>query len=151
MGEETAKKPFYKKWWVWALAIVIVIGIGMSTKKGDAGGSGTAQAATAEKTEAGIPVTALAYYKAYENNEVAADAKYKGKLLEISGAVESVDKMMGSILVQLKGSEYFGTVTCTLEDESAAAYMNKGDRITLIGTGDGKSIFPQVDDCILKK
>ena len=28
MSEEKAKKPLYKKWWVWVLAIVVIAGIG---------------------------------------------------------------------------------------------------------------------------
>lgn len=154
MAEEKVKKPFYKKWWVWVIIAVFVIGVATQSKKSEASTSGsTAQTSTGEtpKQVPAVVVSAEAYYKAYNDNEVSADAKYKGKALEMTGTVESVNKTFGTVHVQLKGAEYFGTVDCSMVDEGSASSMSKGDVVTLIGTGDGKTVFPEVDECVVKK
>ncbi|OJX60034.1 MAG: hypothetical protein BGO89_07775 [Candidatus Kapaibacterium thiocyanatum] len=110
-------------------------------------------AATTEtpKEEPVLAVTATALYEAYDANEVSADAQYKGKKLEVSGKVKDVEKTFGMIYVNLEGDDMFGQVTCKLENETEAASMTKGQKIVLLGVGDGKAGFPRVTDCRIKK
>lgn len=37
--DAVAKKPFYKKWWVWVIAVIVVIGIGSQGSKMKSGSS----------------------------------------------------------------------------------------------------------------
>ncbi|MCO6465032.1 MAG: hypothetical protein J5I53_00295 [Bradyrhizobiaceae bacterium] len=160
MGSDTTgKKPFYKKWWVWVLAVVIVIGIAsQSGKKGDTGTTtaqaegATEQAASAAEPapEPTIKVSAVDYYQEYDANEVAADERYKGKTLEITGEVTGVEKTMGTVYVNLRGDELIGWVHCALEDESGASKISKGQNVTLVGKGAGKMGFARVEDCKIK-
>ncbi|MBK6290135.1 MAG: hypothetical protein IPF59_00050 [Ignavibacteria bacterium] len=161
MGADiSTKKPFYKKWWVWLIVGVVVIGIAsQSGKKDSATGEATAQISTSGSSStasekprevAAIKVSAKEYYEAYDGNEVAADGKFKDKIIEISGEVESVEKTLGTVYVALKGADMFGQVRCALEDESGAASISKGSVVTLVGTGDGKMGFPNVTDCKIK-
>ena len=160
MAVENVKKPFYKKWWVWLVVGVVVVGIAsQSGKKDSATGEATAQSSTSgssstasekPKEASTIKVTAQAYYEAYDGNEVAADGKFKDKLIEITGEVESVEKTLGTVYVALKGADMFAQVRCGLEDESGAASISKGSVVTLVGTGDGKLGFPRVTDCKIK-
>lgn len=148
----STKKPFYKKWWVWLIVGVVVIGIAsQSGKKDSASGDATAQSSTSSsgsdasekpKEASSIKVSAKEYYEAYDGNEVAADGKYKDKLIEITGEVESVEKTLGTVYVALKGADMFGQVRCALEDESGASSISKGSVVTLVGTGDGKMASP---------
>lgn len=154
-GEQ--KKPVYKKWWFW-LGAVIAIGIiaGVSGRGKKESQASSAPGSTERPVEAEKPketpalaVTAIALYEAYDANEVSADAKYKGKKLAVTGEVKDVEKTFGNVYVNLTGNEFLGQVTCKLESEADAAKLTKGQTVTLVGTGDGKTGFPRVVDCVL--
>lgn len=100
-----------------------------------------------------ISISSRDLYKAYDDNAVAADLKYKGKLLKVTGKVESIDTdIMDEIYVSLEGDGYFGTVTCYFSDAhaSAAAGLSKGSTITIQGTCDGHFIGPNLKDCSIE-
>ena len=91
-----AKRPFFKKKRYWLLAFVAVVIIVFAATSG--GGSDTAatdsdssSSATASKP---VTVTAADLIKQFEDNELKADAKYKGKTLKITGIVEGIDTEM---------------------------------------------------------
>jgi hypothetical protein len=50
-----------------------------------------------------IKIDATALIEAYENNEVAADAKYKGKEVEVTGEVNRISSTFGKSSVTLGG------------------------------------------------
>ncbi len=161
-GEERPKKAWYKKWWVWLIVVIVVAAVASRNKSGESGNvergstatSGSGQVATEPaKAESPKPIaiTASEYYKEYEGNEVAADEKFKDKLIAITGTVEKVEKILGTVQVSLKAGDFVEEVTCSLSDDVNAAAITKGQRITFIGTGDGKTFFPKVDDCTISK
>ncbi len=162
MSKETqpqTKKPIYKKWWFW-VGIVVVVGIigSQAGKKGDTAGasegavpSSSTQPAEQSAEPKAIEVTAKDYFDAYESNEVSADAKYKGKTIAITGEVEGVSKTFGTVSVNLKAAEYIKQIRCKLKEESDAASLTKGQTITLVGVGDGKTMFPEVEDCRVRR
>ena len=92
-----AKRPFFKKKRYWLLASVAVVSIGMM-----AGGLGGGSDATATDNDSSssssaskpVAVTAASLIKQFEENELQADAKYKGKTLKITGIVEGIDTEM---------------------------------------------------------
>jgi|GEM_PF-1831243 len=96
-----------------------------------------------------VDVSAGTLYNDYKDNELAADKKYKGKLLRISGAVDSVAKTLGSVHVRLKSSGSFGTVSAEMDEreEEKAAELTKGQAVTLVCVGHGKTLMPHVKDC----
>lgn len=104
-----------------------------------------------EKAEA-IKVTAAELAAAYKKNEVAADEKYKGKKIEITGTVESIDSGAGDEpRVQLEGGEMFITVTLQDIPKDEAKKLSKGDKVKAVCKGDGEIIgFPKLKDCKLK-
>ncbi len=78
--------------------------------------------------------------KEYQSNEIAADSKYKGKLIEIYGTVESVGKdIFGDPYVALKGVGFF-CVQCFFGNEflPELAKVKKGDFIFVKGFCEGK-------------
>lgn len=163
-----SKQPVYKKWWVWVIGIVAVIALatqaGKDEKASEAARSepiseevSTSTSTSTQPVEEVEPepetilsVSATQYYKDYESNELAADQKYENQKLEITGEVDAVEKSFGSLYVKLKGTEFLGTVSCKLEDESGAASLSKGNMVTLVGLGDGKMGFPRVRNCSIK-
>lgn len=98
-----------------------------------------------------ITVSAVELYKSYSANEVAADQKYKGKLLQISGTVQSIDKsVFNTIVVHLRSGNEFSSVYAELEDmhEQIAAQLTKGEKINFLCQGGGRLLdSPIVRKC----
>lgn len=99
-------------------------------------------------------VKAVDLWNAYQENEVAADAAYKGKRLLVTGTVASIDKnVFGGIYVALKSPNEFMNTQANLDDgeESAAAALRKGQSVKLLCTG-GTMIVgsPVLDHCSIE-
>ena len=86
-----------------AVAGFLFIGFGSDDEK-------TTETSIAAETPA-IEVSAGQLYADYEANGVAADEKYKGKVLRVTGKVNTIDRdIMDKIYVTLKGDKYFGDI-----------------------------------------
>jgi hypothetical protein len=93
-----------------------------------------------------IQVTAASILAAYEDNAIAADQKYKDKILDISGPIDDFgEDIMGTKYLTLSdSSEYsFETIRCMFSDEhvNQLATLKKGQTITARGKSDGKLII----------
>lgn len=106
---------------------------------------------TQPKPTVSLPLTAAQLYADYDANEVAADQKYKGKVLRVSGAVESVDKDIADrIVIHLKSPNSFSSVHAYLEKqyENDAASLKKEQQITVVCKGNGKLVgSPLLKEC----
>lgn len=106
------------------------------------------------KVEA-IKISAEELFVEYEKNGVAADNKFKGKEIEVSGEIETIDKDLSEeMFVKLKGDELgLLGVQCFFRDKNNADLSNlkKGDQITIFGIGNGKTINVELKKCKLKK
>ena len=103
-----------------------------------------------------VTVSAYEIYQAYEANEVAADLKYKEKIIQVSGVVESIGTdFMDTIYVSLSvGDEYeISSVQCFFADshKADAASLSKGQRVTIKGLGDGYLMNVLIRGCTLVK
>ncbi|MDI1448147.1 hypothetical protein [Polyangium sp. 6x1] len=90
----------------------------------------------------------------YKNNEVRADGKYKDKIVLIRGKVGDVKKdITDSIYVTVgSGAEFeIPEVQCFVKDSEtkAAAALNKGDDVTIVGHVDGLLMNVLVKDCVI--
>lgn len=119
-----------------------------------------------------VSVSAVGLAKAYGSNEVAADAKYKGKYLWVSGTVDSVTKSLGgAIIVGLRSNNQFLPLDAELDKSvgvvegmedtrskvvkmsvvpptEAATPLKKGQKIHLICKGAGTVMAaPQLKLC----
>ncbi|KPF98187.1 hypothetical protein IP86_12065 [Rhodopseudomonas sp. AAP120] len=80
------------------------------------------------------------YYE-YNANEVAADAKYKGKVVVISGVIQSIGKdILDSAFIVVGGKGFLDGAQCmfTKAEESAVARLAKGQRVSVKGEVSGK-------------
>lgn len=154
------KQPFYKKWWFWLIAVIVVIAV-----IGSAGGSETpnptdpgatissSSAETTKQTEAPeeiIEISAAELFAAYDENEVAADNKYKGKKLKITGTVEDIGKdILDDTYITLDCGELIFSIQCYFANDqlSAVAELKKGDTITLIGVCKGETGNVIIKNC----
>lgn len=167
------KKAWYKKWWVITIGAIILIGI-IGSSSDDKTKTQTAseqqpaqQAKTSDnKTEAKpveptkatpqVTVTSASIAKEYSENELAADEKYKGKIIEISGKVYSIDNGLtdNEIIVKLSDGQYDLTgPMCYTKDSEKSKVMafKKGQQVTLIGKGESATLgSPILKDCVVK-
>lgn len=165
-----ASRPWFKKKRVIlpaALLALIVLASAFSggdepteTAQPSGSGSATSSASTdSEPKETPAPkvkpmrVRAAKILKEFEGNEAAADAKYGGKLLRVSGVVDKVDTDLldeEEYIVRVNGGGEFEflTVNCPGQASSVAAKVNKGDRVSVVGEfDDGGDLGIELEDC----
>lgn len=141
-----AQRPFWKKKRAWALAgIAGIIAISVISNSGggsDAptadGGKDLSSQAVKEKAPKAMPVQAKAILAEFDENEAAADAKYDGKVLQVTGIVDKIDTEIfddSEYVIQIGGGSEFEFFTVNADDQSqdAVASLKKGDKITVIG------------------
>jgi hypothetical protein len=99
-----------------------------------------------------IAVTAEQLRKAYEANEVSADDLYLGKVLEVSGVVDSIKKdFTGDPYVVLRTTNPFMGVHASFEDNSGLSALGAGRKITLRCIGNNVTLgSPVLKDCVLE-
>lgn len=87
-------------------------------------------------------VTAEKLFSEYEANEIAADQKYKDKVVVVTGTVEEIAKdLTGDIYVTLSTGEMsVGSIQCFFSDDHVndAAKLSKGQTATIKGMCEGK-------------
>ena len=88
----------------------------------------------------------------YQENEVAADAKYENELLKITGTVNNIGKdILDDVYLTIETGEYLYDIQCYFSDASQidiVATLKDGDTITLIGRCSGLSLTNViVKDC----
>ncbi len=115
-----------------------------------------AAAAAAEKElkASSVSVTAAELFNAYQANEVAADDKYKGKKLLVTGAVASIDKgAFGGLHLRLATWNEFMPVMCSMEssEKASLAQLSRGEQVRVLCTGHGMILgSPSLGDCTLR-
>lgn len=168
MEKQKMKKPLYKKWLSIVIVLIVVIGVipmvvGCGTDDPAKTGSDTAAtAATEEETtkaeEKTLSISAKELFEAYDDNEVKADEKYKGKMMKISGTISDIGKdIMDESYITLKSSSSSYevlSVQCMFSDETEAKKLGdlkKGDKVKIIGECDGVTINVLIKDCKIIK
>lgn len=103
------------------------------------------------RSQSSMSADALA--RAYNANEIAADEKYKGKAVIISGKIQNIGKdILGSPFVVVGGSGMLDGVQCMFAKSatSSLASLSKGRTVTISGTVSGKMLtWVMMSDCQL--
>ena len=106
---------------------------------------------SAEK--AAFALSSNSLYKQFEENEESANAKYLGKVVELTGTVKSVETdENGDLTLMLPGDEMFG-VSCKLnnnENKSAKKIQN-GDEVKIKGVCSGKLMDVVLVNCSISR
>ncbi|CUA82066.1 tRNA_anti-like [Gulbenkiania indica] len=152
------------KWIGIALVALVVIGAIFGGGKDKAPAtveneSGSTQQAAQEAPEAApaqeqaIKVSAKKLHQDYEDNEAAADDVYKGKQLEVSGKIASIDKdAFDNTIVWLKAKDEFNRVMAKMSEAEApkAKTLKKGQEVTVSCKGSTRIIgSPTLDECAI--
>ena len=107
-----------------------------------------------------ISISAEKLNNQYQENEVAADEKYRDQIVQVTGKVHSVDKMehifSGPTYTVNLDADEFGIyqVQCEFSEEHQGdvAKLKKGKKVTIQGTCEGLMIvYAQLGDCKLVK
>ena len=162
------KTPFYKKkaFLIAAgvLLFMVIIGSLMEDNNPPSGGEQAGgenkpvaqselKTASAEKKSKGpaVRVSSVDLFRAYNENEVAADKKYRDKMIEVSGTIQEIGKdlLTDEPNVRLSSGENdmgITSVSCTFRSEHSdeLAELKKGQQITLRGKGAGFNIGIEV-------
>jgi hypothetical protein len=139
---------------VFAFVVLFVIGIVISNNSPSSSHATdsvtTSPPATSDGPSA-LPVSALQLFSDYQANEVAADQKYKGKALLVSGYISSINKdFTDSVYLVLATPNEFMGVHADLrgDEESKAVGLAKGQPVNVQCTGGGMVIgSPILKDC----
>ena len=110
--------------------------------------SGIAQVDTSSKAQIQyIEISAQDLWNAFEDNEVAADEKYKGEYVKVTGIVNDINSgeywSSANVLLEVDGT-VLGCVQCNFNNSNnakAIANIEKGQKITVTGTCGGISTF----------
>jgi hypothetical protein len=138
------------------LAVFIVLATATTdTKKNnseDSSNSTTTTTPKEEKPNYDFKLTAPELLAAYQENEVAADKKYKGKKILVTGVAESINKdILDQSYVTLTGDGYFSNIHCTMKSEDDAASIKKGKTYSFLGECSGLIIGSvMLDDCTIQ-
>jgi hypothetical protein len=94
-----------------------------------------------QSQSASYTLTANQLYGEYDSNEVAADAKYKGKIVIVSGTIQNIGKdIADNAYIVIGGKGFLDGVQCTFTkgEESSVARLSKGQNVTVKGEVSGK-------------
>lgn len=169
------KKRFYQTAWFWILIVFVFIvfvgAIGSSSDKNTSTVSSNAtnqeqgvtnkSNTTAQKEEQADNVMKVDYeklHKDYMDNPIAADEKYKGKILELTGEVYNIDREIAGnpyITFNVGGEYSFKDVRITFKksEEKKVTELKKGQTITIRGECRGTLLSTTVslNDCEIVK
>ena len=129
------------------LVLMVVLAIG-------SGGSSTDT--STKKVQSQKPkytVSASQIFKEYVDNEIAADDKYKGQVIIISGVVSDIGRdITEEAYINLSTGDPFFDVQClfTKGEEPAVAKLSKGKNVRIKGVVSGKIGLVTLQDCSLQ-
>jgi len=114
------------------LGLIIIIGAIADKTPTPSGGNPNPQAYVPRPQKQIVSATAQELFDAYESNEVATDIRLKGKIIEVSGRIQSINKnAFDSMYVSLETRNQFmsATVHPNKQDESKIAGLRRGQNV----------------------
>jgi len=94
-----------------------------------------------KNVEPAFTLKAKTLFSEYKANEVAADAKYKGKIVVINGKIQDIGKdVMDQAYIVVGGSGLMDGVQCTFSkgENDSVASLSKGQIVSVKGEVAGK-------------
>jgi len=92
-------------------------------------------------------VSANKLSKEYNDNEVAADRKYDGKIVIVSGEIHSIGKdITDDAYIVIGGSGFLDGVQCffTVSEQASIFRLSKGQHVKVKGEVRGKTIIEEM-------
>jgi tRNA_anti-like len=155
--EASAKSSKLKSGCLWVggvLFALFVIGniFGGGQQKPQSSNSGSTDMPEVVEKPAQLLVTAGELFKAFEDNEVAAKAKYGNKLLVISGTVSDITlDFLDKPVVSLRTPNPFMSLQASGLDADSAGALKKGTKVTLVCSEISEVVgTPMASECSLR-
>jgi hypothetical protein len=104
------------------------------------------------ESDGSIKISAVNLYKEYIDNPVAADEKFKGRMLKVDGTVSLITQETdGRISIMLEGDVINGFIFCYFPDSQSGniSRIKKGEYKTIKGRCTGKQVGVVMEDCEL--
>lgn len=129
------------KWVFFIIVALIVVRAltGPSEQSKNAANTGQAQqggaTASSSPQKEVYHVSATKLFKDYEANEVATDEAMKGKLIAVTGTVQSIDKdFTDAIIIRLKTPNQFMAASMEMQDseKNTALTLKKGSQVEVV-------------------
>ena len=115
----------------------------------------TIQEEIAESESPAIYIDAVSLFNEYEANAIAAEAKFQGRTVIVTGVVTEIDEIFDQAYVTLTdGDEWsWSGVDCYFADENRPqlAQLTKGQEITLKGQVDEYNMSVDVRGCTIQQ
>jgi len=159
-------KKVMKKIIKWGLIGIVVLIVIVAVSSGG-GKSNTSQQNKPENQEAtqkteekeeqqsqtALKISTNNFIKDFDDNQLAAEEKYKDKLIEFSAVIQNISEdIVGTPFLSLKPTAdefYMGTtIKCNFNDKSELTSVKNGQSVVLQGTVDTQSLgIISVKDC----
>jgi hypothetical protein len=97
-------------------------------------------------------ISADEIYSTFEENETAANEKFLGKVIEVTGIINEIEKTdSGQLIVLLSCSSPLGGVRCSFEtdQDNVSKKVTNGSTCTLKGKCSGMLMEVVLDNCAL--
>lgn len=155
--DSAAKKAPKRRKWPYIIGAIllffIIAGISGSDSKRSAS---NAQAPSAAPPAAHHSLNAGELIDAYQQNEIAADKKFKNKLVRVSGVIEDIGKdILDQAYVAVGTGKQFEirSVQCffSKRDEDKLSALRKGQKVTIQGAVEGLMMNVLIRDSAIIK
>lgn len=102
--------------------------------------------------DATVEVTAGNLYKDYVTNEIGADAKYRDKVLRVSGIIGSIGKdALDKPYVELQAAGGSKSIRALFASESGLGDLKRPEAIAIRCRGGNELGLPTLSECIFEK
>jgi len=149
-----------KKFLKWAVIVIVVLfilgAIFGNDKDSDGASTNTNTSSTSEPEAPAIEVSANELLSAYNDNEVGANAKYKGKVLLVSATIDSIAAGFNDdpyLVLKAGGQFEFNKPQAHLakSEHDKAVELKKGQKITLKCIGNSELAgTPMLAKCVIQ-
>jgi hypothetical protein len=95
-------------------------------------------------------LTADQLFSEYKADEAAADNKYKGKVVLISGPIRMIGKLMGTAYIVIGGHGFLDGVQCMFGESAGVGSLSKDSQVTVKGEVGGKKGNVLLRNCTLE-
>ncbi len=103
------------------------------------------------KEEPDYVIDARTLFAEYDADEDAANQKYLGKTIEVSGDINHIDKTTDPVTISLEVGAVMGNLVCELSKtvEVDVTGIEEGEKITIKGSCSGKLLDVILVNCII--
>jgi hypothetical protein len=143
----------FRHYFLYTIVGLVLVGFLFSRTRASESKDKSAQATAVVNPDGSVTVGAVRLWREYHENEVAADSRYKGKSLRVTGTLVNVERdVEGSPVLHLVSGNPIFLTMATLDRAyiSAAAKLRKGDQVVVRCIGAGVTMrMPQLENCML--